>query len=189
METLSLPLKFTVIKNYIHFRNVRKMNSTIKSGKMSAWENLPSSLCVTVIEWELAPCFSPPPSSLGSILYATGRIIFMIRQMIFLLCSEPSNETRINNDPQVDPDGGLQPMGSLRVGHDWATSLSLFTCPRDRGDWWAPIYGVAQRHDWSDLAAAAVRCLVLVILVKLSLSQRKICLQEWKQIWVSLILW
>ena len=148
METLSLPLKFTVIKNYIHFRNVRKMNSTIKSGKMSAWENLPSSLCVTVIEWELAPCFSPPPSSLGSILYATGRIIFMIRQMIFLLCSEPSNETRINNDPQVDPDGGLQPMGSLWVGHDWATSLSLFTCPRDRGAWWAPIYGVAQSRTW-----------------------------------------
>ena len=51
-------------------------------------------------------------------------------------------------------------MGSLRVGHDWATSLSLFTfmhwrrkwqpthsClenPRDRGAWWAAIYGVAQ---------------------------------------------
>ena len=49
----------------------------------------------------------------------------------------------------------------LRVGHDWATSLSLFTflhwrrngnplqcsCPenpRDRGAWWAAVYGVAQ---------------------------------------------
>ena len=52
-------------------------------------------------------------------------------------------------------------MGSLRVLHDWAISLSLFlsfigegngnplqcSClekPRDRGAWWAAIYGVTQ---------------------------------------------
>ena len=29
--------------------------------------------------------------------------------------------------PWVEEPGGLQSMGSLRVGHDWATSLSLFT--------------------------------------------------------------
>ena len=57
--------------------------------------------------------------------------------------------------------GRLQSMGSLRVGHDWATSLSFFTfciregngtplqcfClenPRDWGAWWASVYGVAQ---------------------------------------------
>ena len=69
--------------------------------------------------------------------------------------------------------GRLQSMGSLRVGHDWATSLllscigegngNLLQCsclenPRDRGAWWAAIYRVTHsrvRHDWSDLAAAA----------------------------------
>ena len=57
--------------------------------------------------------------------------------------------------------GRLQSMGSLRVGHDWATSLSLFlscigegngnplqcSClenPRDGRAWWAAVYGVAQ---------------------------------------------
>ena len=52
-------------------------------------------------------------------------------------------------------------MGSLRVGHDWATSLSLFTSrhwrrkwqptpvflpgeSQGRGAWWAAVYGVAQ---------------------------------------------
>ena len=52
-------------------------------------------------------------------------------------------------------------MGSLRVRHDWATSLWLFTSmhwrrtwqplqcsclenPMDRGAWWAAVYGVAQ---------------------------------------------
>ena len=48
-------------------------------------------------------------------------------------------------------------MGLLRVGHDWMTSLSRIgegngnplqcSClenPRDRGAWWAAVYGVAQ---------------------------------------------
>ena len=60
----------------------------------------------------------------------------------------------------------LQSMGSRRVGHDWATSLSLFTflhwrrkwqptpcscleSPRDGGAWWAAIYGVTQ--SWTRL--------------------------------------
>ena len=29
--------------------------------------------------------------------------------------------------PRMEEPGMLQSMGSLRVGHDWATSLSLFT--------------------------------------------------------------
>ena len=55
--------------------------------------------------------------------------------------------------------GRLKSMGPLRVGHNWATSLSLScigegngnplqcSClenPRDGGAWWAAVYGVAQ---------------------------------------------
>ena len=55
-----------------------------------------------------------------------------------------------------------QPM-SLRVGHDWAASLSLScigegngnplqcSClenPREEGAWWAAVYGVAQSQTW-----------------------------------------
>ena len=63
--------------------------------------------------------------------------------------------------PWMEEPGGLQSMGSLRVGHNWATSLSLFTfmhwrrngnplqcsClenPRDGGAWWAAVHRVAQ---------------------------------------------
>ena len=61
--------------------------------------------------------------------------------------------------PWMEQPGGLQPMGSLRVGHDWVTSPSLSctgegngsplqcSClenPRDREAWWAAVYGVAQ---------------------------------------------
>ena len=70
--------------------------------------------------------------------------------------------------------GGLQPMGSRRVRHDWATSLSLFTFMHWRRKWKpTPMFlpgkipGTAEpgglpsigshrvRRDWSDLAAAA----------------------------------
>jgi len=63
--------------------------------------------------------------------------------------------------PWAEEPGRLQSMGSLRVGHAWETSLSLFTScigegngnplqcsclenPRDGGAWWAAVYGVAQ---------------------------------------------
>ena len=61
--------------------------------------------------------------------------------------------------PWTEEPGRLQSMGSQRVGHDWATSLSLShigegngnppqcSClenPRDRGPWWAAVCGVAQ---------------------------------------------
>ena len=61
--------------------------------------------------------------------------------------------------PWTEEPGGLQSMGSLRVRHNWATSLS-FLCigegngsplqcsclenPRDGGAWWAAVYGVTQ---------------------------------------------
>ena len=63
--------------------------------------------------------------------------------------------------PWTEEPGGLQSMGSLRVGHDWATSFSLYTfiywrrkwqptlvlLPGESqgwGAWWAAICGVAQ---------------------------------------------
>ena len=63
--------------------------------------------------------------------------------------------------PWTEEPSGLQSMGLLGVGHDWATSLSLFlscigegngnplqcSClenPREGGAWWAAVYGVTQ---------------------------------------------
>ena len=37
--------------------------------------------------------------------------------------------------PWMEEPGGLQSMGSLRVGHDWATSLSFFTFMHWRRKW------------------------------------------------------
>ena len=71
----------------------------------------------------------------------------------------PHSSTLAWKIPWTEEPGRLQSMGSLRVRHDWETSLSLScigeghgnplqcSClenPRDGGAWWAVVYGVAQ---------------------------------------------
>ena len=90
----------------------------------------------------------------------------------------PHSSTLAWKIPWTENPGGLQSMGSLRVRHDWATSLSLFAFMHWRRKWqpipahysilaWRiPGTGEPGRllsvgshrvgHDWSDLAAAAV---------------------------------
>ena len=77
----------------------------------------------------------------------------------------PHSNTLAWKIPWMEEPDRLQSMGSLRVGHDWATSLSLFTfmfgegngsplqcsClenPRDGGAWWAAVCRVAQSQTW-----------------------------------------
>ena len=47
----------------------------------------------------------------------------------------PHSSTLTWKIPWTEEPGGLQSMGSLRVGHDWATSLSLFTFMHWRRKW------------------------------------------------------
>ena len=47
----------------------------------------------------------------------------------------PPSSTLAWKIPWTEEPGGLQSMGSLRVRHDWATSLSLFTFMRWRRKW------------------------------------------------------
>ena len=50
-------------------------------------------------------------------------------------CNVPTPVLLPGKIPWMEEPGGLQSMGSLRVGHDWATSLSLFTFMRWRRKW------------------------------------------------------
>ena len=47
----------------------------------------------------------------------------------------PHSSTLAWKIPWTEEPGGLQSMGSWRVGHDWATSLSLFTFMHWRRKW------------------------------------------------------
>ena len=102
--------------------------------------------------------------------FGTSLLIFGI---IFKAMA-PHSSTLAWKIPWTEKPGRLQSMGSLRVGHDWATSLSLFIFLHWRRKWQpTPVFfpGESQGpgepdglpsmgshrvgHDWSDLAAAA----------------------------------
>ena len=101
--------------------------------------------------------------------------------------------------PWAEEPGELQSMGLLRVGHDWATSFSLFTFMHWRRKWQpTPVLlpGESQgqgslvsfclwdrrvRHDWSDLAAAAAVAATGDFKAQLGLWTTTI---TWTHIWV-----
>ena len=90
----------------------------------------------------------------------------------------PHSSTLAWKIPWTEEPGRLQSMGSLRVGHDWATSLSLFTCMHWRRKWqptpvflpgesqgWAAVYGVAQSRTqlkWLSSSSSRYICIILV---------------------------
>ena len=54
--------------------------------------------------------------------------------------------------PWMEKPGRLQSMGSLRVGHDWATSLSLFTMMHWRRKWQpTPVFLPGESQGWRSL--------------------------------------
>ena len=54
--------------------------------------------------------------------------------------------------PWKEEPGGLQSMGSRRVGHDWATSLSLFTFMHWRRKWQpTPVFLPGESQGWQSL--------------------------------------
>ena len=84
----------------------------------------------------------------------------------------PHSSTLAWKIPWMEEPGRLQSMGSLRIRHDWATSLSLFISMHWRRKWQPTpgrIPGTGEPgglpsmgshrvgHDWNDLAAAAAK--------------------------------
>ena len=98
---------------------------------------------------------------------------FLVPTLLTEKAMAPHSSTLAWKIPRTEEPGRLQSMGSLRVGHDWATSLSLFTSCIGEGNG-NPLQcsclenpGTAEPgglpsmgphrvgQDWSDLAAAA----------------------------------
>ena len=65
-----------------------------------------------------------------TVLYFKGRIDIGLEKAM-----APHSSTLAWKIPWTEEPGGLQSMGSQRVGHNWATSLSLFTFIHWRRKW------------------------------------------------------
>ena len=74
---------------------------------------------------------------------------------VLVLCIKSLKKwpTSLENPMDEEP-GGLQSMGSLRVRHDWATSLSLFTFLHWRRKWQpTPVFLPGESQGWRSLVA------------------------------------
>ena len=147
----------------------------------STWVYVFMNLCdwtcrnIHVIEWIIVQVCTE------WIYYSVTSYVYLF-EYIYEHVSEkamaPHSSTLAWKIPWMEKSGGLQSMGSLRVRHDWATSLSLFTFMHWRRKW-QPTRVLAWRipgtgepgglqsmgshrvgHDWSELAAAAAAAAV-----------------------------
>ena len=110
----------------------------------------------------------------------------------------PHSSTLAWKIPWMEEPGRLQSMGSLRVRHDWATSLSLFTFMHwrrkwqptpvfltreswGRGAWWAAIMGSHSWNNWSDFAAAAS------VVAYMTSTRKLLMIYDWNKTCILLI--
>ena len=69
----------------------------------------------------------------------------------------PHSSTLAWKIPWTEEPGRLQSMGSLRVGHDWATSLSLFTFMHWRSQWHpSPVFLPGESQGWQSLVGCCL---------------------------------
>ena len=74
--------------------------------------------------------------------------VYLIREKAMA----PHSSTLASKIPWMEEPGRLQSMGSLRVGHDWATSLTLFTFMHWRRKWQpTPVFLPGESQGWGSL--------------------------------------
>ena len=128
---------------------------------------------ILIRKWQPTPVFLPGESQDGGAWWAA--VCGVTQSWTWLKWLSSSSSILTNTEkamathsstlawkiPWMEEPGRLQSMGSLRVRHNWATSLSLFIFmhwrrkwqptpvflpgeSQDGGAWWAAIYWVAQ---------------------------------------------
>ena len=82
---------------------------------------------------------------------------------LFVFCGSLEKEMASHSStlawkiPGMEEPGGLQSMGSRRVGHDWASSLSLFTFMHWRRKWQpTPVFSPGESQGWGSLVGCCL---------------------------------
>ena len=170
----------------IHWRRKRLPTPVFWPGEFqglySPWGHKKSNMAEC-----LSFSFSLPHTYIDSpiinIIHQKGNYFFLIKVAPTLLekAMAPHSSTLAWKILWMEEPGGLQSTGSLRVGHHWVTSLSLFTFMHWRRKWQhTPVFlpGESQGrgepgglpsmgshrvgHDWRDLATAAATAATLL---------------------------
>ena len=100
--------------------------------------------------------------SLGKTILAFPLLHCVLQGQIFLLLQvflAPHSSTLAWTIPWMEEPGRLQSMGSLRVRHDWATSLSLFTFMHWRRKWQStPVFLPGESQGQGSLVSCRLWC-------------------------------
>ena len=132
--------------------------------KLTLW-NLSRPLCNIVLlsiidkycvfwTWEFILCFS----SIEFCVYKFANL-YHLHFCLFIVClaMAPHSSTLAWKIPWMEDPGRLKFLGSLRVGHDWATSLSLFTFMRWRRKWQpTPVFLPGESQGWGSLVGCCL---------------------------------
>ena len=79
--------------------------------------------------------FKEPTFSCIDLFHCLLSLYFIVSALTLEKAMAPHSSTPAWKIPWTEEPGRLQSMGSLGVGHDWATSLSLFTFMHWRRKW------------------------------------------------------
>ena len=137
--------------------------------------NHPCNQDIGHTHYQKVPIFSPSGQSLSTIGNYCSDVYFqrlILYQDSFTQCTfeihpcydmypekamAPHSSTLAWKIPWTEEPGRLQSMGSLRVGHDWATSLSLFTFMHWRRKWQpTPVFLPGESQGWGSLVGFRV---------------------------------
>ena len=103
-----------------------------------------SSLCYVI-----GPCLSILYSRCISFSHQNNSMELHILVSSLEKAMAPHSSTLAWKTPWTEEPGRLQSMGSLRIGHDWATSLSLFTFMHWRRKWQpTPVFLPGESQGW-----------------------------------------
>ena len=91
-------------------------------------------------------------SAFTNLIHQCSHYVNIIRPTLYRRRRQTCSSTLAWKIPWTEEPGGLQSMGSLRVGHDWATSLSLSTFMHWRRQWQpTPVFLPGESHGWRSL--------------------------------------
>ena len=115
-----------------------------------SWASLPPPIPSHPSRLSQSPRFELPASIIQQIL--TGHLILHMVMYMSEKAMAPHSSTLAWKIPWMEELGRLQSMGSLRIGHDWATSLSLFTFMHWRRKWQpTPVFLPGESQGWWSL--------------------------------------
>ena len=139
------------------------------------------NICVQIFMWTsvfISSALIPRSRITGSY----GSHVFHFFRAYQAVNGTPLQYSCLEN-PRTEEPGRLQSMGSLRVRHDWATSLhfslscigegngnplqcSCLENPRDGEAWWAAVYGVAQSWTRLKWLSSSMQVLGIIVIIK-----------------------